>query len=463
MARTSLMLLIPGFALVLRLASVPSADLSYFILSAYALLGRSQAIHALALSWLFSMFSAGVAPIPTLDSLGRFAVIGAAGFSVFLRNAGAHHATRISSPVLLTFLLGCFFLVHSLIFSSIVSVSALKAVSWTIVVTTLLSAWSGMSEALRLQTSRDVFFGLIVIAIVSVPLVFFPLGYLRNGSGFQGIFSQPQAFGPTMAILGAWAACRMLGEKSPPWSHVALVGLCVALVVLSAARTAGVAFALGVMTAVALIPLLTMQRVRSVLPGFMSPRVHFILSSSALALLLLWPAIYDQLNAFLSKYGQSANSLTEAYEASRGGLIRVMWANFLDQPFTGIGFGIASSPGEMIIIRDPVLELPISAAIEKGVLPIAVLEEVGIPGFLLVAAWILVMVRRAARTGVATLAVISTALLLNMGESTLFSPGGLGMILLILVTWASTGSQEQVVGLAHVSETPLDVRRFQEL
>ncbi len=74
--------------------------------------------------------------------------------------------------------------------------------------------------------------------------------------------------------------------------------------------------------------------------------------------------------------------MLEAYDLSRGSLIDEMWQNITEHPLAGIGFGIGSDPSEMEIERDPVFRLPIGAPIEKGVLPIAVVEELGIIGAL---------------------------------------------------------------------------------
>ena len=121
-----------------------------------------------------------------------------------------------------------------------------------------------------------------------------------------------------------------------------------------------------------------------------------------------------------------------------------MVANIADDPLRGIGFGIASEPSLMVVERDPVMGLPLGAAIEKGIAPLAVLEELGLVGAVLVAAWIIWLLRRGAVGGLAPFAVCLTALALNMGENTLFSPGGQGMLPLILFGWiyASGSSRE---------------------
>jgi hypothetical protein len=313
------------------------------------------------------------------------------------------------------------------------------------VMATLLSAWNGLTVDERDRLARQIFAGLTILLVFSLPLLVHPLGYLRNYSGFQGVLNHPQAFGLTMALLGAWVASQMFANVRPSWLSVGLVAACLALVLLSEARTAGVALVLGVGLAIVSAPALSGQRILRVLPGLRSTRVWAVLAVGLMLGVLMAPRIADVAKNYITKSGRAAevSGLMEAYERSRGGLMDKMWVNIGERPLTGIGFGIASIPGEMLVERDPVLNLPVGAAIEKGVMPLAVLEELGIFGFALVALWMWMLIRRATRGGVAPLAVTGTALLLNMGEATFFSPGGMGMLSLVLVSWAFTAGQKQ--------------------
>jgi hypothetical protein len=422
----------------MRIASTPTASLSYPVIAAYALLGRAQAIQALALSWLFTMLSEGVAPPASGASLGRYAVIAAAALSLLLRIKPGKGSFTVSPPVFFTMALGVLLIIHSLYFSPMVDVSVLKALSWTVVVATLLSAWSGLNDDARARLERQLFGGLIVLVLVSLPLVFTATGYLRNGTGFQGVLSHPQAFGPTVAFLGGWLAGHLFGSTRPRWRDAALLGLCLVLVVMSEARTAGLALVLGVATSVLVSSSLSGIPVRKLIPGLASRRLHALALIAAMGIALAGPILSDRLGVYFKKRSDSTN-LLKAAEASRGGLVDTMAANIEKHPLTGIGFGIASDPSVMKVDRDPVLGLPTGAAIEKGVLPFAVTEELGIPGALLVFAWVWMLARRGARSGVVALSVLAIVLLTNFGESTLFSPGGVGLLPLILLTWAVTG------------------------
>lgn len=431
---------VAAVAIVMLIASTPTANLSFFLIAAYALRGRAQAILALGLSWLFTMISPGIAAETTLGAAGRYTVLAAAALSVLLRS----RPSNMKPMTWWTLLLGGALVWHSFLFSPIVDVSVLKAALWTTAMITVIAAWAGLSAQERSLVTVQLFGGLAIVAVVSVPLVALPLGYLRNGTGFQGILSHPQAMGPTMALLGAWAAAQMLERKQPPWSAVVLTVLCLALILLSEARTAGIALVLGLGVAISLAPLLSRQKITPVLPGLRSRKMVLVMLSCVSALLLGGPILGDRIAGYIAKRGE-ATSLAEAYHVSRGVLIDPMLDNISNDPWQGIGFGISSVPDAMVVDRDPVFGLPTGASIEKGVMPIAVLEEVGIPGFLAVAMWIWVLLRRSSRRGVASLGVALTVLFLNLGEYTFFSPNGFGLLPIILLGWACSSGQTELV------------------
>jgi len=431
------MYLVPLAALALRLASGPTANISYLLIAAYALRGRAQALQALFLSWLFSMLSPAIAPGASMASIGRYGVLLAAVVSIALHKPSLTSPRNAKPLIEITLLLGAFIILHSLLFSSMPDVSVLKAVSWTLAMTTLFACWSSVSDDQREVMSQQLFGGLILVMVASLPLLALPAGYLA-GVGFQGILGHPQAFGLTMALLGAWAAVRMFALPKPPWSLVILVSASIVLVMLSSARTAALSLLLGVAVALFFGPSLSGRPVRQLLPGLRSRRVHLVVGVTLAGIVVAWPMLAERTETFITKRSGTSN-VVDAYEASRGGLIDKMWQNIEQKPFEGIGFGIASAPELMVVVRDPLLGLPTSAIIEKGVMPVAVLEEIGVVGALFVAAWLWIVLRRCARRGAAPLAVFLVVLLLNMGEATLFSVGGAGLLAMILMAWGATG------------------------
>jgi hypothetical protein len=115
----------------------------------------------------------------------------------------------------------------------------------------------------------------------------------------------------------------------------------------------------------------------------------------------------------------------EAYEISRGRLFESMIQNIRENPFFGIGFGIASDIQSMEIVYDPIFNLPIQAPVEKGVMFVAIIEEVGVIGFFLFCLWLKMIISQAIHNGAIYIFVIMLIFLLNLAEATLFSPGGM--------------------------------------
>lgn len=441
-------IVIPAFALVLRLASSPTADLSYLVLAVYALTGRAQAIQALFLSWLFSMFNPGLAPEAINSAIGRYAVMAGAMASVLLRFKLSRGKFRIKHHIAATLLLGVFLIIHSLFVSPIPDVSVLKSISFIVVFTTLLSAWGSLNPHQRMQTEIFVFGGMIAIVLASLPLITSGVGYLRNGTGFQGILSHPQAFGPFVALLGAWLGGRFLSERKLPLWQLGLFALTPILILASEARTAAGAMMLGIALPLVFTLILSRYKTTTLLAGVFTRRFAIAAWAGSIGLAVFGAFLFTQVDFFILKSGRSSGTnLAEALEISRGPLVYTMIDNITENPFGGIGFGIASFPDEMVVKREPFSGLPLGASIEKGVMPVAIMEELGIPGFLLIGGWLVMLVRRASRAGFASLTVITAALAVNLGENIFFSPGGMGLIVMVLATWAAT-PRKMVPGLA---------------
>ncbi|TLS66745.1 hypothetical protein FEF65_09500 [Mariprofundus erugo] len=413
--------------------------MSYLLLAGFALFGPAQAIQALALTWFFSVLNPGIAPDSSFGAIGRLAVLASAVVSVFIRSRSINSFSKT------TLFLSVFFIAHSLIISLIPDVSILKVVSWTLSIMTLLTAWSLLDNDEWGKLSREMYRGILSLVLASIPLLGHPIGYLNNGTGFQGVLNQPQAFGMTVAILGALSGGQMFRHSQPSWLSIGLFMTCLILVVLSEARTAGLSLFLGLGLAALTITFLTRCSWRSVLPGVLSKRFVFTVLSSLIVSLFMGSALVDRIDSYLVKHAQTSGIL-DAYNTSRGMLIDAMLSNIEENPLGGIGFGIASEPYFMRVTRDPFFDFPVSAPIEKGVLPIAVFEEVGLVGFLFVTVWIIALVRVVAWGGVVALAASYTALIMNMGEAVLFSAGGMGMLLLIVLSWA-VSSQKHLKGL----------------
>ena len=140
----------------------------------------------------------------------------------------------------------------------------------------------------------------------------------------------------------------------------------------------------------------------------------------------------DWLEGFLRKTSDLADidrqeSLTESMTKSRMGLVERGMANFREQPMIGNGFQVSK---EMQGYDMSEMGLLLSAPIEKGVLPVMVLEEGGVVGGALLVAFLVafyVKYRRLQFT--CFLSTFTVFLGLNSGEAAFFSTSGGGGIL----------------------------------
>lgn len=433
--RALILALLPLFALAMRLLSEPTANLSYVVLAFFALMGRAQAVEALAWSWFFTVINPGIAPEATAAGIGRYLVIAGSAFSVALRAQASHPASgmAIERSMLQTGLLGCLLVIHSILFSVVPAVSILKIGAWMTVLLTLISAWGGLTPIEHLRLKERLRKGLCLIVVLSVPLVFVPdAGYLKNGSGFQGLLFHPQAFGPTAAIFGGLTLGRFAEGRRPSWGDAGLLGCSVVLIMMSEARSAALGFFGGAALALVLAPRMAGQSLFVMAPGLRSARAFLLCGLAVAGLAVSWSVVSERVVSFALKRSDSF-TLGDAATASRGELVGRMLANIEGSPLQGIGFGIASEPEYMEIEREPLFGLPISAQVEKGVLPLAILEEVGLALGGVVFLWMFGMARRAALGGFSTLLLVLIIYLLNLGESALLSAGGMGLLLTLLL------------------------------
>ncbi len=163
-------------------------------------------------------------PTALLGSTARYAVLVAACISVLIRSSvlrpeRARRKPQINGLFGMTILLGVFLFYHAILFSQVPLVSLLEeSISFAIATMTLIAAWNDMSEASRNKTSQFIFGGLCALVVLSLPLVIMPEGYLRNGSGFQGVLKSPSSV--WCNARAAWCLARRALIRDPPLAAV---------------------------------------------------------------------------------------------------------------------------------------------------------------------------------------------------------------------------------------------------
>ncbi len=426
-------------AAALALGAAGAGLAAWAALAVYALLGPVQAIRALALSWLFASLNPALVNTAAAAAAGRYLVLGAAAVSTGLRARAARRPGALNVVDLWTLLLGAYVLAHSALLSPKAAVSVLKGASWLAAALVAVGGWTKLTAGERERLGRSLLLGLGAVVLAGLPLVAWPAAYMPIAPGFRGPLNHPAQYGIAAALLGAWATARLFEHRRPPPALMALAGACGALAVLAVARTAAVAMVAGVAAALLAAPL-AVGRAPASLPGLRSWRLRAFIAVAALAVVSRTGDIATFVDGGRLAGLRPAEHvfLLDSFLDSRDIVTGPMLANIRANPWTGIGFGLASAPERTPVARGP-FGIPVSAPVEKGVLPLALLEELGVFGLAAAVAWLGCLVRRAARAGPARLAVCLTIVLINLGESVLMSPGGMGLACLILLGWAAAG------------------------
>ena len=425
--------------LIMAIAS-PAAMLVLGGLAVYALRGPKESMESLSLLAFLLIINNGIAAISSSLSLFRWLIL----FAVFGRLMWDSLSQKAPVPpavMPLTIFSGTIF-IFSFLFSYLPLVSALK----------VLTFFMGVSSALigfyRTRHLRDYWIAWFLslslfIVILSMPLLATPLGYLRNGSGFQGILVHPQIFGPVAATIAAFLTGLYLFEKQN--SHLLLMGVAFAWigVFASQSRTAFLAVA-GSMAITLFVGIFFNNKWRPKITRVLSGGAAFFMAGFiSLYLVINWADVKTSAVEFLLK-DDSDTSITEALQDSRSFLIDRSMANFRASPITGIGFGVPSlitSGMNMVRIETGPFGIPLGASVEKGFMPSAVLEETGLTGGILVLVLILSLMRPIIKTGrIYSFWIFTACLLINLGEMVFFSVGGMGMFLWILMAFCYVNS-----------------------
>lgn len=430
---------IPLIAVALRIASSGTGNASYILVAIYAMTGPRQAIVSLYLCWLFNMINHGLAPVAGYAAILRHLVILCAFISVMVHSKrGTFTRTGILVPA--TLVLCGFLIVHSLIFSHQPDISLLKAISFSLTVTALTVGWGNLNQRERQITMAFLFGSLGLIAVTSIPFVASGIGYFKNGRGFQGVLVHPQNFGPTMAVLAALLVGQGLTDKKLRLWKVMILALSILWIFLSQARIGALAFILSLVLGIGCNAIMAWMARNPSRHPLRIGRLTWVTVLVLMAGLAAAPFVGTRVSTFIQK-GARSESLSDIAMASRGGKVSEMMVNIRQYPIFGTGFGVLMGSDYFAIQRDPILGLPIMATIEKGVMPVAIVEETGVVGACIIFPWLLVLLVRSVRGGLVSGMVFWSVLATNIAEACFFSPGGQGMFQLIFAIWAATSPQ----------------------
>ncbi len=432
--------IVPLLATLLRVASSPTSALAYLVISAWALTGRRQAIVSLFLCWLFNMISHAFCGAPLFGAQLRFVVFFSCGISVLLHGPSRSSTTKAGSLLAVTIPVLLLIIIHSVSSSLITDVSLLKAIMFSVVFLTSLCGWAWMAPAERHLAIQTIFGGLMLVVISSLPMRLVGMGYMGRTGFFCGVIYHSQVMGIVAAIVAAGLTAQCLTIRPLRWWRIALLGLSLVEVYWSGARIAALAMAGGIGIGFIVQLLSGVFFARGDNPRIVAARLGVAATLFLVLLIVAGREVGGGLRQFILKYSQQDDvSILEQGLSTRQVLVDMMMNNIRRYPFTGIGFGVGSIPElRENIVRDPILGLPLMATVEKGVLPIVIIEEFGFPLGVIVYVWLGVLMLCTTRGGIVPVTIFMTSMLTNLAESAFFAPGGAGLLTIILAGWAAT-------------------------
>jgi hypothetical protein len=437
---------IPVLVFILRFLPRPLNDASYAITLLYALTGRRQAVISLLMLNLLNMATHAFGMPPGLAVIYRFPVIGAAALSALVLHGGGISKTRCPGLLLGTGILCVPIIFHSAFISQMPVLSVLKALSFTLTILTLFAGWGGLSESER-RLAETQLWGIVGgLTVLSAPMLLTPLGYLQGRMGFQGLITQAQTFGIMMGVFATFLWMLVITRQKVTVGLLFMASMATAYVYLSQARIGGLTLVAGLLAGVVIAPLIPQLHRFRILPQLRFSRVATMATLLGLAVIVTGGLLVTKITQYLVKYRSAEDvaglsDVTDALYRARGGPLELMLASVKQRPLTGIGFGVPTEDGlSTPIVYDPIFNLPIMATAEKGVMSVAVIEELGIPLAIVVYLWFGWLFVLAARGGPIALAVFAASLAVNVAESCFFSPGGSGLFFLVTASMAVTAN-----------------------
>jgi hypothetical protein len=417
--------------IALATLSAKTVDAVLIVLTVWALRSRLAALQALELSVIVKYMNPALTSYDALSGVLMWLVILVAAGRVAVQAAPSHWRRLL--PVLVYVAIAGLL---SLIASAAVDISVMKLITFTMIVCTIMLGMQGLSPTEhQAMGSWLLTVGLVVIALSALTLLQPMVAFFLNGSGLQGILNHPQSLGSFIAPFAALLLSRLiLQRRSIGFLSLVLAAMTWTVIFMTEARTAAFAATLGVMAAVASRLWWGRKRRGDASTG----RVAFMVGGMCLALLTALIAtdrVGSAVTGFLLKRS-GEQQVGAALHTSRGAGIESQWRNFLDAPITGHGFGVYPD-GRFPAGISRVFGIPISAPVEKGFVPSAVLEESGVLGGLAFA-WMIGSLAAAVWRGQDPLrmALFASALGVNAGEAVLLAPAGIGLHIWMVIAVA---------------------------
>lgn len=240
--------------------------------------------------------------------------------------------------------------------------------------------------------------------IISIPFIFLPVGYLRNGRAFQGLTNQPNMFGILSGLFVALILTKiqLKGFKSRllPFLQISVV---MYMIILSESRTGFISSIVVIIMFLAFANINKMKKIMT------------LIFFGVVMIIYVWlqGRLLQELQEFLFK-GQ------DDILFSRSNQVDGLMSNFLRNPLFGSGFSVP-------VTSHRSFQFSFDYIIEPGNLILAVLSYSGIVGLALFINYMLkIFVINKNNFKFLAFLPVST-LLISMGEMVFFSTNNIGI------------------------------------
>lgn len=309
-------------------------------------------------------------------------------------------------PILIIFLV-----LHSIIFSYNMANSLVELVSFMALFffTFQNTYFENIQQRSRILNSIEAMY----IAIIALSIISFAIpsiAYARNGVGFQGVGNHPNAFGVVIAPYCGWMIIRLFQKFNS--RDLALAFTSFIFLFLTQSRTSILSLLLGI-----IVIMIINKKLRILI----SRKTLILIMISSSLIIFNLNTLSDSIFNFLDK--GNTGSVEESILSSRGSLIDKQTYNINNNPLFGIGF---KTPSDFIIAENV---FTIGKPYEKGNMILAVTEELGTIGFIILFITITSLLKLGSNRRTILLILPAVAIFTTMGEATLFSIGGIGVII----------------------------------
>lgn len=324
-------------------------------------------------------------------------------------------------------------------------IALLKLLNFWILITMV---FAGVEVLRRTKADTSEWFVSVISAVAIVGFAAVATGQSRNfiafrykdtsaitaDSLFNGAFLHPNSHAAYASLFVVFlVSVYLFSPYRRRWITLPLIGIWIGFMLYSRSRTSIIATVVPLLTVLPIVARRVARKGMLFRSHLSRPMLAGLLAASLMGLLVVDlvtdRSVSKSVVQFLHKWDQTEtlDLDTETMLSSRQGKIDESWANFRENPIHGIGFGVAKND---FFVQNATL---FTAPAEKGFLVSAILEEGGVIGasafmvFMLTLLWGLLRTHNAPAL-LALMCMITS----NMGEVTMFAPGGSGSFLWLM-------------------------------